>query len=109
MYNYRRNKTYHKLRELEEGFLNGFEALVAGYSDPFEELREEFAQTKWNRILNVSVEGDERIDRIKSICKIPEIFEDQGYYVLKPQEPKTVVAIKETLAKVGTRQSTGEN
>ena len=74
----------------------------------FEELREEFAQTKWNRILNVSVEGDGCIDRIKSICQIPKIFEDQSYYVLKSQEPEMVEAIKETLAKVGTRQSTGE-
>ena len=83
MLRYRRNKAYHKLRTIEEGFFNGFEALIIGYSDPFEELCEEFAQTKWNRILNMSVEGDELIKRIRPICQISKIFEDQVYYVLK--------------------------
>ena len=106
---YRRNKAYHKLRALEEDFLNGFESLLAGYSDPFENLREEYANTRWNRIANVSVEGDERIERIKTLCQIPKTFKEQGYYVLKKQEPDTVQAIKETLARVGTKQSTEEN
>ena len=82
--------------------------MIAGYSNLFEELLEELAQTKWSRNLNMSVEDDERIERIKSIDQIPKIFEDQGYYLLNSQEPETVKAIKETLAKVGTRQSTGE-
>ena len=106
---YRRNKAYHTLKALEEGFLTSLEALIAGYLDPFEDLREEFASTRWNRIANVSVEGDERIDRIKTLCQIPKIFKEQGYYVLKKQEPDTVQAIKETLARVGTKQSTEEN
>ena len=37
-YNYCRNETYHKLRALKKGFLNGFENLVAGYSHPFKEI-----------------------------------------------------------------------
>ena len=57
----------------------------------------------------MSVEGDECIDRIKTLCQIPKILEEQGYYVLKKQEPDTVQAIKETLARVGTKQSTEEN
>ena len=57
----------------------------------------------------MTVEGDKRINRIKTLCQIPKIFKEQGYYVLKKQEPDTVQAIKETLARVGTKQSTEEN
>ena len=106
---YRRNEAYHKLRALEEDFLNGFESLLAGYSDPFENLRVEYTNTRWNRLLNVSVDFDERIERTQTLCQIPKIFEEQGYYVLKKQEPDMVQAIKETLARVSTKQSTEEN
>ena len=109
-FQWRRNEAYQKLRELEEDFLNGLESLIAGYSVPFENLREEYAATRWNRIKNVSLEGDERINRIQTLCKnISKVFEEQGYYVLKKQEPDMVQAIKKTLARVGTKQSTEEN
>ena len=83
---YNRNETYNKIRALEEGFLTGFEALLAGYTDPFEDLREQFASTGWNRIANVSVDGGKRIERIRCLCQIPRIFEEQAYYVLKKCE-----------------------
>ena len=51
----------------------------------------------------MSVEGDKRIKRIKTLCQIPKMFKEQGYYVLKKQELDTVQAIKETLARVGTK------
>ena len=57
----------------------------------------------------MSVEGDKRINRIKTLCQIPKIFKEQGYYVLKNQEPDTVQAIKENLASVGTKKSTEKN
>ena len=47
-YNCGRNETYHKLRALEEGFLNGSENLVAGYANPFEDLHREFGESNWN-------------------------------------------------------------
>ena len=79
---YRRNETCHKLMALEEDFLNRFKSLLAGYSYPFENLREEYANTRWNRIANVSVKGDKHINKIKTLCQIPKTFEEQGYYVL---------------------------
>ena len=109
-FQWRRNKAYQKLRELKEDFLNGLESLIAGYSDPFENLRKEYADTRWNRIENVSLEGDKRIERIQTLCQnISKVFEEQGYCVLNSQNPETVQAIKETVAKRDTSQSTGEN
>ena len=70
-FNFCRNKMYHKLSALEDGFLDGFETIIAGYADPFENLHREFGETHWNRYLNISVDFDERIERIRAICRIP--------------------------------------
>lgn len=88
VFQFRREETHHKLHKLEEDILNGLENAVAGFSDPFQHLREEYKKTRWNRIKNISKEGDERIQRIKNLCRnIAQVYKDQGYVVLrKPGE-----------------------
>ena len=39
-FNFCRNETYHNLRALKEGFLDRFEAFIAGYADLFENYLE---------------------------------------------------------------------
>ena len=108
-FQWRRNEAHQKLRELEEDFLNGLENAIAGFSDPFQHLRKEYEDTRWNRIKNVSVEGDERIQRIEALCQaIPKVFEDQGYVVLRKAEEGTKPK-KDTYERVASRQSSGEN
>ena len=108
-FQWRRNEAHQKLRELEEDFLNGLENAIAGFSDPFQHLRKEYEDTRWNRIKNVSVEGDERIQRIEALCQAnPKVFEDQGYVVLKKAEEGTTPK-KDTYERVASRQSSGEN
>ena len=109
VFQWRRNKAHQKLRELEEDFLNGLENAIAGFSDPFEHLRKEYASTRWNRIKNVSVEGDERIQRIEALYQaIPKVFEDQGYVVLRKAEEGTKPK-KDTYERIPRRKSSGEN
>ena len=93
VFQWRREETHQKLRELEEDILNGLENAIAGFSDPFQHLREEYQKTRWNRIKNISAEGDERIQRIEALCRnIAQVYEDQGYVVLRKSgehtEPK---------------------
>ena len=91
VFQWRRNEAHQKLRELEEDILNGLENAVAGFSDPFQHLREEYQATRWNRIKNVSAEGDERIQRIEALCRgIAQVYEEKGYVVLKKAEEHTV-------------------
>lgn len=88
VFQWRRCEAHQKLRELEEDFLNGCENAIAGYSDPFANLRKEYQGTRFNRIKNVSAEGDERIQRIETLCRgIPQVYEEQGFVVLKKAEP----------------------
>ena len=90
VFQWRRNEAHQKLRELEEDLLNGLQNAIAGFSDPFQHLRKEYQETRWNRIKNVSVEGDERIQRIEALCQgIPQVYEDQGYVVLRKAEQTT--------------------
>ena len=88
VFQWRREEAHHKLRELEEDFLNGLENAIAGFSDPFQHLRKEYQKSRCNRIKNVSPDGDERIQRIESLCRnIAQVYEEQGYVVLrKPGE-----------------------
>ena len=91
VFQYRREETHHKLRELEEDILNGLENAVAGFSDPFQHLREEYKQTRWDRIKNISEEGDKCIQRIENLCRnIAQVYDDQGYVVLKKPGEHTV-------------------
>ena len=84
VFQWRREETHHKLRELEEDFLNGLENAIAGFSDPFQHLREEYQKTRWNRIKNISPDGDERIQRIEALCRnIAQVYEEQGHVVLR--------------------------
>ena len=109
VFQWRRNEAHQKLRELEKNLLNGLENAIAGFSDPFLHLREEYQGTRWNRIKNVSVEGDERIQRIEALCRgIPQVFEDRGYVVLRKAEEGTKPK-KDTYERVASRQSSGEN
>ena len=56
----------------------------------------------------MSVEGNERIDRIKTLCQnIPKVFEEQGYVVLKKPEDGTKPT-QNTTERVASRQSSGE-
>ena len=83
--------------------------MIAGFSDPFQYLRKEYEDTRWNRIKDVSVEGNERIARIETLCQaIPKVFEDQGYVVLKKAEEGTEPT-QDTTERVASRQSSGEN
>ena len=61
VFQWRRNEAHQKLRELEEDLLNRLQNAISGFSEPFQHLRKEYQETRWNRIKNVSVEGDERI------------------------------------------------
>ena len=64
--------------------------MIVGYSDPFKHLRKEYEDTRWGRTKKVSVECDERIERIETLCQsIPKVFEEQGYVVLKKPEDGT--------------------
>ena len=100
VFQWRREETHHKLRELEEDFLNRVENAIAGFSDPFQHLREEYQKTRWNRIKNISAEGDERIQRIKALCRnIAQVYKEQGHVVLRKPAEHTVPK-KDTYQKV---------
>ena len=91
IFQYRREEAHHKLRELEDDILNGLENAAAGFSDPFKHLREEYKKTRWDRIKNISEEGDERIQRIENLCRnIAQVYDEKGYVVLKKPGEQTV-------------------
>ena len=92
LYQWRRCEHHQKLRELEEYFLDGIQNVISGFSDPFENLRKEYQDTRWNRIKNISTEGDERIQRIETLCRgVAQVFKEEGCVVLRKSdftEPK---------------------
>ena len=91
VFQWRRNEAHQKLCELEEDILNGLENAIASFSDLFQHLRKEYQSTRWNRIKNMSAEGDERIKRIEALCRnIAQVYKDQGYVVLRKPGEHTV-------------------
>ena len=104
VFQFRREETHHKLRELEEDILNGLENAVAGFTDPFQHLREEYKKTRWDRIKNISDDDDERIQRIENLCRnVAQVYDKQGYVVLKKPGEHTVPK-EEVYPRVFTRK-----
>ena len=108
LYQWRRCEHHQKLRELEEYFLDGIQNVISGFSDPFELLRKEYQDTRWNRIKNISTEGDERIQRIETLCRgVAQVFEEEGCVVLRKSdftEPKKEIYEKAFFTKSPSRK-----
>ena len=105
IFQYRREEAHHKLRELEENLLNGFENAAAGFSDPFQHVREEYKKTRWDRIKNISDDDDERIQRIENLCRnVAQVYDEQGYVVLKKSGEHTPPKVDEVYPRVFTHK-----
>ena len=105
-----RNKSLGVLHSLEEAFLDGFQAYILGYADPFKELRTLCCDTKWDRYRDVTGECDKRIDRIQIICQIPcELEENRVYILTSSCNQEVEEAVQEVTKGNCTSESSGEN